>query len=209
LRLKENNLILRFLDEEEITRLLAECTGNLGYLHDIVTCAINTGMRKTEIVTLKWSQIKNGQLYLVGKGDKPREVPINEDLEQLFKSIRKKQGLRNKYVFTCQGKQIIGNVGISFKAVLKRAGITDFRFHDLRHTFSSHFVMRGGDLKSLQEILGHSNIATTMRYAHLSKAHKAKAINLVCGLTSPSKNTKSEVVPSTVFDTFSREVKGL
>ena len=80
LRLKENNMILRFLSEEEITRLLAECTGNQGYLHDIVTCAINTGMRKTEIVTLKWSQVRNGQLYLIGKGDKPREVPIKRGL---------------------------------------------------------------------------------------------------------------------------------
>ena len=53
-----------------------------------------------------------------------------------------------------------------FKAALKRAGIEDFRFHDLRHTFASHFVMRGGDLKALQEILGHKTLTMTMRYAH-------------------------------------------
>jgi len=209
LNLKENNTILRFLSEDEITRLLAECTGNQGYLHDIVTCAINTGMRKTELLTLEWDQVRNGQLYLVGKGEKPREVPINEDLEQLFKGIRKRQGLSSKYVFTRQGKPIVTSIDGAFRALLKRAGIEKFRFHDLRHTFSSHFVMRGGDLKSLQEILGHSDIATTMRYAHLSKAHKAKAINLVCGLTSPSKSPKSEVVPSTVFDTPFRGTNGL
>jgi site-specific recombinase XerD len=201
---KENNMVLRFLSEDEIINLLAQCTGNQGYLHDIVTCAINTGMRKTELLTLKWSQVRNGQLYLVGKGDKPREVPIVEDLEQLFKGIRKRQGLSSQYVFTRRGKPIVTSIDASFKAALKRGGILNCKFHTLRHTFSSHFVMRGGDLKSLQEILGHSDIATTMRYAHLSKAHKAKAINLVCGLTSPSKNSKSGDVPSTVFDTIPR-----
>ena len=76
-----------------------------------------------------------------------------------------------------------------FVAALKRAGIVDFRFHDLRHTFASHFVMRGGGLKALQEILGHASIKTTMRYAHLSQEHKRKAINLLNGLTG--KNSMS------------------
>jgi len=192
---KENNVILRFLSEDEITRLLAVCTGNMKYLQDIITCAINTGMRKGEILSLEWGQIRNGQIYLTDtKGQKPREIPVNDDLGALFKSIRSRSGLRQKRVFTYQGKPIGDNVKNGFKSALKRAGIEKFRFHDLRHTFASHFVMRGGDLKTLQEILGHSNLATTMRYAHLSKAHKAKVINIVCGLTSPSKNTMSEDV---------------
>ena len=60
------------------------------------------------------------------------------------------------------------NIKKSFKAALKRAGIEDFRFHDLRHTFASHWVMRGGDLFKLQKILGHSSIEITLRYAHLA-----------------------------------------
>jgi len=93
----------------------------------------------------------------------------------------------------------VDTVKNGFSSALRKAGITDFRFHDLRHTFASHFVMRGGDLKTLQEILGHSDIKTTMRYAHLSKAHKAKAINLVCGLTSWSKSSMSENVRNSDF----------
>ena len=99
------------------------------------------------------------------------------------------------------------NVKNGFKSALKKAEITNFRFHDLRHTFASHFVMRGGDLKTLQEILGHSDIKTTMRYAHLSKAHKAAAINLVCGLTSAampaSKNALSEMVTNSAIEAYS------
>jgi len=198
LHLKEDNLILRFLSEDEIESLLAVCTGNMVYLNDIITCAINTGMRKMEILTLKWDQIKNGQIYVTGKGEKPREIPVSEDAKALFKGIRKREGLRSKYVFTYHGKPIADNVKNGFKSALRKAGITNCRFHDLRHTFSSHFVMRGGDLKTLQEILGHADIKTTMRYAHLSQQHKANAINLVCGLTSGKKSAMSEVVRNSV-----------
>ena len=97
LHLKENNEILRFLSEDEITRLLEVCTGNMAYLHDIVTCAINTGMRKGELLPLRWSQVRNGQIYLTyTKGEKPRQIPINDDLEALFKDIRRREGLRSK-----------------------------------------------------------------------------------------------------------------
>ncbi|MCP4628148.1 MAG: site-specific integrase [bacterium] len=182
--------------------MLAECTGKMTYLNDIITCAINTGLRKTELLTLKWDQIRNGQLYIKGKGEKRREVPINDDMSDLLKDIRRREGLRSNYVFTYQGQPITNTVENSFKSALRRAGIENFRFHDLRHTFASWFVMRGGDLKTLQEILGHSDIATTMRYAHLSKAHKAKSINLVSGLTSrknKAPETSSDFVRKDAF----------
>jgi integrase len=205
---RENNEIVRFLSEDEIGRFLPECHG---YLNDVVMCALNTGMRKTELLTLKWDQIRNGLIYLTHtKSDKRREIPVNEDLNERFKRIRQREGLRSEYVFTCQGASIGDNVKSSFKAACKRAGVVKFRFHDLRHTFASHFVMRGGDLKALQEILGHSDIKTTMRYAHLSKAHKAAAINLLCGLTSSQnadgqlkkadrQSSKSQIVTNSAF----------
>jgi integrase len=85
-------------------------------------------------------------------------------------------------------------------APLKKAGISDVTFHDLRHTFASHFIMRGGRLKELQEILGHKNISMTMRYAHLSQEHKMKAVKLLDGLTTPTKNNSmSEIVRNLDF----------
>ena len=74
----------------------------------------------------------------------------------------------------------------SFQTACRSAGIHDFRFHDLRHTFASHFVMRGGSLEDLQETLGHKTMAMTLRYAHLSQEHKKKAVNLLNGLTAPA-----------------------
>ena len=209
---KENNEIIRFLTEDEIGRLLPECRG--GYLHDLVVCALNTGMRKNELLTLKWDQIRDGLIYLTHtKSDKRREIPVNEDLVELFKGIRKREGLKSENVFAYDGPRIDNHANYAFRGACRRAGIVNFRFHDLRHTFASHFIMRGGDLKALQEILGHSDIKTTMRYAHLSKAHKAKAINLLCGLTSSKtvdvKSSKSQIVTNSAFSGVSGIQKSL
>ncbi len=67
----------------------------------------------------------------------------------------------------------------SFSTALKRAGISNFRFHDLRHTYSSHMIMAGVDLIALKELLGHKDIKMTLRYAHLAPGHKRKAANML------------------------------
>ena len=80
LLLKENNQRNRYLTENEITSLLDECKSRK-HLHRIATCAINTGMRRGEILPLKWSQIRNGFIYLEKtKTKNKREIPINDDL---------------------------------------------------------------------------------------------------------------------------------
>ena len=199
LHIKENNTRFRYLSEDEISKLLAECQP---YLREVVECALHSGMRKAELLNLKWSQIRNGYIYLQKtKSKKSRQIEINDDLATLFKKIRQKQHLTSEYVFMYQGKRV-ESVKTAFNAALRRAGITDFRFHDLRHSFSSHFIMRGGDLKSLQEILGQSDIKTTMRYAHLSKAHKKKAVNLLNGLTA--KTAMSQNVTNSPISSISQ-----
>jgi len=179
--LKENNQRTRFLTEDEVTKLLDECTG---YLHDVVECALNTGMRSGEILPLKWEQVRNGFIYLKEtKSKEPRQIPINDDLEAMFRQIRKRQHLTSGYIFLYEGKPMKG-VKRAFKGALRRAGIEDFRFHDLRHTFASVVIMRGGTLKDVQELLGHATMTMTLRYAHLTQEHKRKAVNLLNGLTA-------------------------
>jgi integrase len=164
LHIKENNERLRFLSENEIDKLLARC--HKQHLREIVECATDSGMRKGKILNLKWSQIRYGHIYLQKtKSSKRREIPINVDLANLFKRIRQRQHLTSKYVFTYDGARV-ESINTAFNAALTRASIVDFRFHDLRHTFASYFIMCGGDLKSLQELLGHADIGTTMRHAH-------------------------------------------
>jgi integrase len=207
--MKENNARLRYLSEDEISRLLAACNP---HVKNVVICALNTGMRRGEILGLKWTHIRNGFIYLQKtKTDEPRQIPINEALEALFSSIKKTQspGTENVFTFSLKkkwkgpeqpehrpGLKVINfvaenpvqGVKSAFKAALTRAGIVNFRFHDLRHTFASHMIMRGASLKEVQEILGHKTMTMTLRYAHLSQEHKKKAVNLLNGLTSMSQN---------------------
>jgi len=186
LTIKDSTKRLRYLTEEEITRLLDKCVND--YTRDIVTVILNTGMRRGEVLSLKWEQVsKDGFIYLdKTKTDESREIPINDDLAESLRDIRQRNQLRSEYVFCDSKGKPYGQIRKSFDASLRRAGIKDFRFHDLRHTFASHFVMRGGSLKDLQEILGHATMTMTLRYAHLSQEHKKKAVNLLTGLTTPA-----------------------
>ncbi len=71
------------------------------------------------------------------------------------------------------------NVQRSFNSAMKRAKISDFRFHDLRHTFASQLVMAGIDLTTIRELLGHKTLTMTLRYAHLAPSHKVKAMEIL------------------------------
>jgi len=193
LLLKVSNQRIRYLTEEEIERLLEECKPKK-HLFRVVNCAINTGMRRGEILSLKWGQIRNGFIYLAKtKTKNPREIPINDDLAQMFKEIRKEQGLSSRDVFLYNSR-VVQKVHKGFRAALERAKIEDFKFHDLRHTFASHVIMRGGSLKDVQELLGHKTMTMTLRYAHLSQQHKKIAVNLLNGLTRPTKHAMSQKV---------------
>ena len=151
-------------------------------------------MRGGEILSLRWEQVRNGFIYLAKtKTKNPREIPINDDLAEMFKEIRKEQGLSSRNVFVYNSR-VVQKVHKGFKAALKRAGIEDFRFHDLRHTFASHVIMRGGSMKDVQELLGHKTMTMTLRYAHLSQEHKKIAVNLLNGLTRPNKPAMSQNV---------------
>jgi integrase len=180
--LKENNKRVRFLTEKEIQGLLETC---LPHLRPVVETAILTGMRRGEILSLKWDQIRGGFIYLEKtKTNEARQIPVSDALEAVFKDIRRREGLRHEYVFTYQEKPIADNIKHSFNSAVKKAGIVDFHFHDLRHTFASQVLLHGGTLKDVQELLGHKSMTMTLRYAHLTQESKKKAVNLLNGLTA-------------------------
>jgi len=179
---RENNLRLKFLTETEIDALLKACAR---HLKPIVEAAIHTGMRKGEILSLKWEQIRNGLIYLTEtKSGKARQIPINDRLEQLLRELRQKNQLKSQYVFCGPDGKRLYWIARSFNTACKKVGLEDFRFHDLRHTFASHLVMKGASLKAVQELLGHADLKMTMRYAHLSQEHLKDSVNLLNSLSS-------------------------
>jgi len=170
---KLNNTRLRFLEKDEIVTLLAHCHD---HLKGIVIVALNTGMRKAEILGLKWRDvdIKRNILYLrETKNGEKMEVPINEQVKTvLINTLRLPQ---SEYIFNYNGKRIV-DIKRSYSTAVENSGIKDFTFHDLRHTFASHLVMNGVDLNTVRELLGHKTLQMTLRYSHLSANHKHKAV---------------------------------
>jgi len=150
------------------------------YLAPLVTIALNTGLRRGELLALTWQDIDLdlGLLTVRGEGAKngrTRHVPLNAEARDVLGKWRGEGGNSAAAVFARSGLPL-ASVDRSWGAVIAAAGIERFRFHDLRHTFASKLVMRGVDLNTVRELLGHADIATTLIYAHLSPEHKRAAV---------------------------------
>jgi site-specific recombinase XerD len=175
--LKEPPGRTRYLDEHECRTLLTCCSDAL---RPIVFTALNTGMRLQETLQLKWDHVHIDSAidpYIeiaISKNNKKRFIPLNEGMIDVLSALKSNHPI---YVFIGERGNPLRSIRTQFKTALKKARIADFTFHDLRHTFASHFIMYGGDLLTLKELLGHSSMEMVMRYAHLAAAHKRKQIN--------------------------------
>ncbi len=176
--LEANNRRLRFLSQEECQSLINSCDR---HLKPIVIMALNTGMRRGEILNLTWDRVdlKHGFILLdITKNGERREVPINATLRNVLNCIVR--SIQSPYVFfdPKTGKHY-KSLKHSFSSACRRAKITDFHFHDLRHTFASHLVMAGVDLTTVKELLGHKTLTMTLRYSHLAPSHKVNAMSIL------------------------------
>jgi len=177
----------RYLSEEELLRLkvaLDERMYRKGTkdinrtnlrLRLLVLIAVGTGMRKGEIFRLEWRDILYNEGLIVVraklKKGKIRYVPMPPELAEEIR--RYPAVIGEDRIFPPEPGATSGRqrADKSFADLLDRADIREFRFHDLRHTFASWYMMSGGDLYELSKLLGHSNIKMTERYAELAQAH--------------------------------------
>jgi integrase len=183
---KEENQRLRRLTDEEMEKLFGAAPE---HLRPILLCALHTGMRKGEILSLTWDRVdfQNGFIRVTRtKSGKAREVPMTPELTETLRRIkmsRLKEGnvaklseARRTYVFRSSRDSEHFDCRKAFDTACRKAGLEDFHFHDLRHCFASWFMESGGDLYTLQGILGHAGPAMTQRYAHLSRGHNKRQI---------------------------------
>lgn len=178
-KLKENPSRMRFLTADEETKLLSACYQRKKgppsrWLGLAVLTALNTGMRKEAITSLKKSEIDFSARFIraATKGGKTTSVPINDILYAALtdylleqKKEEDKSGIVSLYLFPSPRdarKPIREDIHKGFDTACRMAGIEDFRFHDLRHTFARNFYKRTHDWKSLSMILNHSSVAITM-----------------------------------------------
>mgnify|MGYP003675946189 CR=1 FL=1 len=180
-KLKESSAKVRYLSKDETALFLSTLEKNQGNTHDIIVLAYYSGMRRGEIFSLKWKDIdfNTNQInldHLNTKSGKSRTIPMHPKILDLLSTIP--QSGKDEYIFKSPvtgGR--LQDIKKSWSSFLKDAGISDFRFHDLRHNFASQLIMKGQSLSVVRELLGHSDFKMTLRYAHLAPEHKQEAIN--------------------------------
>ena len=176
-----------YLTAHEMDRLLEACPA---HLQPIVIVALYTGMRRGEILNLEWKDVNLdvGDRGLItirkSKNHDTRYIPMNSLVsETLMKHPKRIVGGKvSDHVFSNRDGAAVKSIRNGFEAAVRRARINKhIRFHDLRHTFASHLVMRGVDLRTVAKLLGHRDIRVTMRYAHLGSDHLQAAVDVLTG----------------------------
>lgn len=168
--IKTDSKMERILSIEEEARLLEVSPP---YLRNIIICALHTGMRKGEIITLKWSHIDLSHNVITidqttSKSKKQRRIPINEILRKVLLELKLRSRDSAFLFLNSDGLPYKrqDSLNRAFHLALEKARITKLRFHDLRHTAATRMVEANVPIVAVKEILGHSSLETTMRYAH-------------------------------------------
>jgi integrase len=188
---KVANERVRYLEDDEFDRLMDAADAALA---PVIQVARHTGMRLGEILNLDWSDVdlKRGWIRVrKAKNGESRFVPMSADLIDAFSHTPPSQ--RRGAVFARHGSRIgrDGWVRDRFTEAVRAAGLIDFHFHDLRHTWASQAAMRGMDVQTIAAVLGHKTLRMTQRYSHLSSAHLRASIELAAPRRSQASATKT------------------
>lgn len=189
---KVDNERRRFLSDEEIQRVLTEAKGSENrFLYTVVLLALSTGMRLTEIMSLRWRNVlvedgaDMGLLVMEKtKNGDARTSPLAEDafkavmvLRDKAKKVNADRVPANQLLFpsdTVENKPV--EIRKAWETCRKRAELDDFRFHDLRHTAGSLLAMSGASTREIAEVLGHKTMAMAKRYSHLTQKHLGSVV---------------------------------
>lgn len=201
--LKEPEGRLRWITREEAERLIAEASKEerkSPHLADFIRLALHTGCRKNELLKLSWDRVdlEAGWLRLEGentKNGKRRMVPLSAVALSALESrarFRAEHCPTSPWVFSHRNGDRVQFLQNGFESACKRAGITDFRVHDMRHTCASWLVSAGVSLLEVRDLLGHSSIEMTERYAHLSPDNLSRVASTLDRLQSGDSMTNSK-----------------
>lgn len=182
--LKEDNKIERYLTPEQTTQLLAAVRHSQNpLLSGIVAFLLFTGARKREALDAKWQDVDWRQkLWRIPKtkSGKVRHVPLSAGALKLLQGLKDKADPAIEHIFANPRTGLpFVSIFYSWDTARTEAGLPDLRIHDLRHSFASFLVNAGRSLYEVQELLGHADIRTTSRYAHLSRERLREAVEVV------------------------------
>jgi integrase len=199
-RLKVPPAKFDWLTAEESERFLAAIEEHYPQWKAHFYVALRTGMRRGEIFALSWSDVDfgarlitvrhtvfRGKLY-PPKGGRDRVIPMTARLSAVLAERKKTQGDKAKFLFPGENGELSNHqdhIDRPLHGALKKAGLRRIRFHDLRHSFASQLVSAGRSIKEVQELLGHTTVQVTMRYAHLAPGRMRDAVDVLDGPPQP------------------------
>jgi integrase len=184
----EDNSRLRYLTEDEYERLLqaARQIETSPQLAEKIILSVHTGLRRRSLFHLQWDQIDflNRVVRIPRtKSGRPHALPLNVTALTTLQALFNARVPDCPFVFAhANGRktgQPVQDVKNAFHTALETAGIKDFTWHDLRHTFASWLMMKGASLRAVAELLGHRGLRMVMRYAHLSAAYLSSEVGLL------------------------------
>ncbi len=199
---KENNQRVRYLNQhapsptnvgylqmcnDEESRLVAVIQSNYSFHLPEFEIALHTGMRRSEQYSTEWSSVNFERKVLTiprSKHGETRHIPLNSVVLAAFKSLLPNMGTSNLVFLNQDGHGSLQGNKHWFEDAVREAGVRDFTWHDLRHTFASRLVMAGEGLRMVQEVMGHRSITTTCRYAHLAPAQQLAAVEKLVDFNS-------------------------
>ncbi|MDX6501354.1 MAG: hypothetical protein QOG23_4614 [Blastocatellia bacterium] len=195
-KLRLDNKRSRYLSADEETALMAQLTSNSKRKHvaPVVRLALGTGMRRGELLGLRWAQVdfQRGVIYVTQtKTARDRMLPMSQQVRELLLSLRKDR--KGEHVFTSKiTKRARVEVKRAFRAACDDAGIEDFHFHDLRHTFATRLGDAGHNSRTIAALLGHANTQMTDRYTHATDDALRAAVECANGrrVTTASQTQK-------------------
>lgn len=208
-KLKVASEKVEFLDEDEKERLLASAAKEPEW-HAAVLVALNCGLRLGELIALKWEDVDlvSRRLWVqrsdwqgtvdIPKSGKARTIPLNLEVTDGLRRIRSLKGV---WVFSrADGTRMTKDEFASaLERIRKRAGLRGFGWHMLRHTFASHLACKGIPMHVIKDLLGHSSLTMTMRYAHLGDDDSRRAVEALDRVTADSRQhsgrSKNAAVP--------------
>lgn len=168
---------VRFLSNEERESLLKACKNSPSKaLYPVVVIALATGARLSEITHLRWKDVDLQKAVIrleETKNGERRSVPLATPALRIFQDLNKVRRIDTDLVFPRADGQEPVDLRKTFARTADKAGLKDFRFHDLRHTAASYLAMSGASMLDIADILGHKTLAMVKWYAHLSEKHTA------------------------------------
>jgi integrase len=149
----------------------------------MIILSLKTGMRRGELFDLLWSDIDLDSARVtiraeISKSNRTRHIPLSPialKTLQEWKAQHENPSSQDRIFVNSKGERF-DNINKAWRTILKDSSISEFRWHDMRHDFASKLVMNGVPLNTVRELCGHTDMNTTLRYAHLAPEHKAEAI---------------------------------